>query len=190
MRDPDATWAVGYLQQRRLNRLPCNRRSDLLKEIEGVVGCRYAGNHALLVTAAATLLPHGLKTLFDQTRPDRTTVVGHLHGISLSGKREDAFPSGHAASSWALAEVVAEEYRDRPVVRWSAYGLAAAVSVARVTSLAHSPSDVFVGGVIGYLVGRHVVRRGDPGVGHISLVLTPVVSTPTKTFGVSGSLAF
>src|SRR5438105_200745 len=29
---------------------------------------RCAGNHALLVTVAASLLPHGLKTLFDQTR--------------------------------------------------------------------------------------------------------------------------
>src|ERR1700740_1649154 len=46
-----------------------------------------AGNHALLVTVAASLLPHGLKTLFDQTRPDRRTVIGHVRGISFSGKR-------------------------------------------------------------------------------------------------------
>jgi hypothetical protein len=30
-----------------------------------------AGNHALLLTVAASLLPHGLKRLFDQTRPNR-----------------------------------------------------------------------------------------------------------------------
>lgn len=30
----------------------------------------HAGNHALLVTVAASLLPHALKALFDQTRPD------------------------------------------------------------------------------------------------------------------------
>ena len=62
-----------------------------------------AGNHALLVTIAASLLPHGLKILFNQTRPDRKTVIGHVHGISFSGKREDAFPSGHALHVGALA---------------------------------------------------------------------------------------
>lgn len=64
---------------------------------------RRAGNHALLVAVAATLLPHGMKLLFNQTRPDRRTVLGHAHGISFSGKREDAFPSGHALHMGALA---------------------------------------------------------------------------------------
>ena len=64
---------------------------------------RRAGNHALLVTVAASLLPHALKAVFNQTRPDRRTVLGHLHGISFSGKRDDAFPSGHALHMGALA---------------------------------------------------------------------------------------
>jgi hypothetical protein len=64
---------------------------------------RRAGNHALLVTAAASLLPHVMKSFFDQTRPDRMTLLGHIHGVSFSGKREDAFPSGHALHMGALA---------------------------------------------------------------------------------------
>jgi membrane-associated phospholipid phosphatase len=64
---------------------------------------RRAGNHVLLVTVAASLLPHGMKLLFDQTRPDRRTALGHVHGISFSGKREDAFPSGHALRMGSLA---------------------------------------------------------------------------------------
>lgn len=64
---------------------------------------RRAANHALLVTVAASLLPHGLKRLFDQTRPDRRTVIGHVHGVPCSGKREDALPSGHALHMGALA---------------------------------------------------------------------------------------
>ena len=64
---------------------------------------RRAGNHALLVRVTASLLPHGLKLLFNQTRPDRRTVIGHIHGIPFSGKREDAFPSGHALHMGALA---------------------------------------------------------------------------------------
>src|SRR6185312_6561934 len=30
-----------------------------------------AGNHALLVAVTASLIPHGMKSIFDQTRPDR-----------------------------------------------------------------------------------------------------------------------
>jgi hypothetical protein len=64
---------------------------------------RRAGDHAVLVAVAASLLPHGMKRVFNQTRPDRKTVLGHVHGISFSGKREDAFPSGHALHMGALA---------------------------------------------------------------------------------------
>jgi undecaprenyl-diphosphatase len=62
-----------------------------------------AGNHALLVAVAASLMRHGMKSIFDQTRPDRKTVLGHVHGVSFSGKRDDAFPSGHALHMGALA---------------------------------------------------------------------------------------
>jgi hypothetical protein len=62
---------------------------------------RRAGNHALLVAGAASLLPHGMKLLFDQTRPDRKTVLGHVHGVSFSGNREDAFPPPRAAHGCA-----------------------------------------------------------------------------------------
>jgi undecaprenyl-diphosphatase len=54
---------------------------------------RRDGNHALLVAAAVSLLPHLLKSFVDQTRPDRKTVFGHLHGVSFSGKRKDALPA-------------------------------------------------------------------------------------------------
>jgi undecaprenyl-diphosphatase len=55
---------------------------------------RRAGNHMLLVTATASFFSHVLKLIFDQRRPDRETVLWHMHGVSRSGKRDDAFPSG------------------------------------------------------------------------------------------------
>jgi len=62
----------------------------------GSRGCgvplRRAGNHALPVTVTASLLPDDLKLVFDQTRPDRRTVIGHMHGVPLSGKRKMRFP--------------------------------------------------------------------------------------------------
>jgi membrane-associated phospholipid phosphatase len=126
--------AVGWLASRR-----------------GAEATRQAGNHALLVTVAVSLLPHGFKAVFDQTRPDRRTVVGHLHGVSLSGKREDAFPSGHALHMGALASAAGTlPPWPRRLVRSFAVGL----SLTRIAVLAHWASDVVVGFAVGAAVER------------------------------------
>ncbi|UWU77867.1 phosphatase PAP2 family protein [Bradyrhizobium huanghuaihaiense] len=112
---------------------------------------RRAGNHALLVTVAASLLPHGLKLLFDQTRPDRRTVIGHLHGVPFSGKRDDAFPSGHALHMGALASAVgALPAAPRRAIRALAVGL----SLTRIVVLAHWASDVVAGFALGAFLER------------------------------------
>jgi hypothetical protein len=53
-------------------------------------------SHVLLTTIASAMAPHVLKGAFNQTRPDRRTIIGHLRGVPLSGKLSDAFLSGHA----------------------------------------------------------------------------------------------
>ena len=112
---------------------------------------RCAGNHALLVAAAASLLPHGMKRLVDQIRPDRTTVLGHIHGISFSGKREDAFPSGHALHMGALASAAGGL---PPGPRWAVRALAVGLSLTRVAVLAHWASDVVAGFAVGAALER------------------------------------
>jgi undecaprenyl-diphosphatase len=110
-----------------------------------------AGNHILLVTAVASLMPHGLKCLFDQTRPDRKTVVGHLHGVSFSGKPTDAFPSGHALHMGALASAAGPlPAGPRRMIRALAIGL----SLTRILVLAHWASDVVVGFALGAALER------------------------------------
>jgi len=112
---------------------------------------RRAGNHAMLVGVAAALLPHGLKLLFDQTRPDRRTVLGHAHGIPFSGKAEDAFPSGHALHMGALASAAGTLPAGlRRAVRMFAVGL----SLTRVVVLAHWASDVVAGFALGAVLER------------------------------------
>lgn len=112
---------------------------------------RRAGNHAALVAVAASLLPHGMKLLFNQTRPDRRTVLGHVHGISFSGKREDAFPSGHALHMGALASAAGGlPAGPRRTIRALAVGL----SLTRVVVLAHWASDVVAGFALGAILER------------------------------------
>jgi membrane-associated phospholipid phosphatase len=112
---------------------------------------RRAGNHALLVTVMASLLPHALKRVFNQTRPDRMTVVGHVHGVAFSGKREDAFPSGHALHMGALASAAGPlPTRSRLAIQALAVGL----SLTRIAVLAHWTSDVVAGFALGAALER------------------------------------
>lgn len=71
-----------------------------------------------------------------------------------------AFPSGHAASVWSFATIIAYEYgNNRPLMRVGAYGIATAVSLSRYTGRNHFLSDALVGSAIGYGIGRYVYRR-------------------------------
>jgi hypothetical protein len=97
----------------------------------------------------ATLVAEALKLAFGRQRPFEGDGFGHI------GKGGSSFPSEHAIGSFAIASVIAREYPN-PFIQIGAYGLASAVSFARVTAGQHFPSDVFVGGVFGYLIGRKI----------------------------------
>ena len=74
----------------------------------------------------------------------------HVSSYSLS------FPSGHSATAFSLASVIAEQY-DNKLVDWTAYSLAFLAAWARVNDNVHFTSDVFFGGVLGAWVGKTVV---------------------------------
>ena len=102
----------------------------------------------------SSLVAAALKTVSQRQRPP----VDHASGEFFDGG--SSFPSGHAIGAWALATVVAKEYgQHRPLVRFGAYGIAAAVSVARYTGTNHFLSDVLVGSALGYGIGRYVYHE-------------------------------
>jgi membrane-associated phospholipid phosphatase len=110
-----------------------------------------AADHVLLTLAAASAAPHLLKGAFDQTRPDRKTVIGHLHGIPLSGNASDAFPSGHAMHVGAVASAATEL---PPAQRSVVWALGAVLVSTRIVLLAHWTSDVLAGLALGAVLER------------------------------------
>lgn len=66
-----------------------------------------------------------------------------------------SFPAGHPMFTWTMASVVAHEY-PKPWVQVLAYGAASSLSVARIMGRNHFSSDVYVGTILGYLIGTHV----------------------------------
>jgi membrane-associated phospholipid phosphatase len=107
---------------------------------------------SLEALADADLVVEVLKVSTQRQRPRDGDGGGHFF------KGGSSFPSGHSTQAWALAAVIADEYSDQKWVQFAAYGYATMVSVARVLAQEHFTSDVFVGGVIGFVVGHYVVH--------------------------------
>jgi membrane-associated phospholipid phosphatase len=100
-----------------------------------------------------------LKRLARRTRPsfggDGTFFVDHPD----SRQEPTSFPSGHAAGAFAVATVIASEYRDHRWVPWVTYGAAGLIAASRVALGRHFPSDVLAGAALGNSMGRMVVQR-------------------------------
>jgi len=100
-----------------------------------------------------------------------------------------SFPSGHSIEAWTIAGVLSEQYKDHPWVVYSSYGLAALVSVSRVTSRQHFSSDVLAGSAIGYLIGRYVARSHSAGP-HPIPTIAPIVNRTVKSYGLQVGINF
>ncbi|MFQ5664450.1 MAG: phosphatase PAP2 family protein [Terriglobia bacterium] len=125
---------------------------------------RTTGLLGLQAVADSLIVVEILKTASQRPRPTR--AGGRLRNHNADGEffaGGRSFPSGHAIEAWALATVVAHQYRQRRWVAPTAYGLAGLVAVARVTQRKHFPADIFVGSVLGYLIGSHVAHAASLG---------------------------
>ena len=102
----------------------------------------------LAVVLAQGVVDWGVKPLVGRPRPfvtdARVRVVGYQPPTA-------SFPSGHAASSFAAATVLAFALsRRRALVTWI---LAAAVAISRVYIGVHYPLDVAAGALVGAALG-------------------------------------
>jgi membrane-associated phospholipid phosphatase len=126
-------------------------RGDERAQTTGLLGWRALADSVLIVEV--------LKNATQRPRPTFSggSVRNHnADGQFFAGGR--AFPSGHAAGAWAIATVISHRHAQRPWIPPIAYGLAGLVSVSRITQRRHFPADVFVGAVLGHLIGRHVAH--------------------------------
>lgn len=71
----------------------------------------------------------------------------------------DAFPSGHTATAFSIATVFATQYKDKPAVPVICYSAATLIGISRLTEHEHWASDVFAGGLLGYVCGKQVVNH-------------------------------
>ncbi len=93
-----------------------------------------------------------MQLMAGRERPDEGTGNGRFRqhfGLDTS------FPGGHAMFTWSMASVIAHEYPKR-WVKFAAYGAAFSVSATRLTGRNHFASDIWVGSILGYLIGTRI----------------------------------
>lgn len=95
-----------------------------------------------------------IKTPFRRLRPAAFYEEGPLP-FGLHRPITSAFPSGHAASAFTAATLLAEDDPLAPAY----YGLAALVAVSRVYVRMHHASDITAGAAWGAMFGRLVRRK-------------------------------
>jgi membrane-associated phospholipid phosphatase len=97
---------------------------------------------ALICEGIQAAITQSFKKNLDELRPQP----------SLSTQ---SFPSGHAATSFAGAELLRSEFsNEHPVACYSGYAMAVAVSALRLCNNKHWLSDVLVGAAIGVISAR------------------------------------
>jgi membrane-associated phospholipid phosphatase len=113
--------------------------------------------------ADSAVVDLAIKAITRRKRPSDVPPGTPFNDTFFSGGKSpfkgSSFPSGHAAGAFAVATVVATRYHTHRWVPWVVYGFATAVSLSRVTTSAHFPSDVFLGAVLGYTITRYEVLR-------------------------------
>lgn len=113
--------------------------------------------------ADSAVVDLALKAITRRKRPSDVVPGAPFTDTFFSGGKSpfkgSSFPSGHAAGVFSVATVVASRYRNHRWVPWLSYGFATVISLSRVTTLAHFPSDVFLGAALGYTITRYEVLR-------------------------------
>ena len=104
------------------------------------------------LTAGAFVL--GIKSILGRARPYTGLKANHFKPFAF-GSDYHSFPSGHAASAFAVASVIADQ-TDSLVVDILSYSMSTLVALARVHESKHWTSDVFIGAAIGYFVGKKI----------------------------------
>ena len=150
---------------------------------------RETGVLSLEAIADASLVTEVLKLATNRERPYVGTGQGHFwpDGTNVY-TTNGSMPSEHAAVVWAFSHVVVDETPGHPWLHLALYAAATGVSVARVTSRNHFPSDVVVGSAIGYLVGGYAYRQHstsyDNNIARNGFTISPVYDAATRSYGI------
>jgi membrane-associated phospholipid phosphatase len=112
-----------------------------------------------------------LKTGLGRARPYLEEGAFSFRPINFREKRR-SFPSGHAASAWAVAASLAASSKSHSIDALI-YTLAAGASLSRVLLDKHFASDVLAGSLLGFFIGKKISQSLKPPSSRLNLNLLP-----------------
>jgi len=107
---------------------------------------------SFLVTGLFTTV---IKVAAGRHRPSTGDSSTSFDGFTTDHK---SFPSGHSATVFAIATVIANEYEDVPYIKPISYGIATMTGLSRINDEKHWASDVFFGAALGYFTAKTLLR--------------------------------
>lgn len=113
----------------------------------GKVGKIAAIGIILLIAVSDQLSSNLLKNFFERIRP--CNVLDHVN-ILVNCSKSYSFPSSHAVNNFAVAMYF---YRIYPKLKWILFPVAFLVALSRPYVGVHYPFDIFIGALIGILLG-------------------------------------
>ena len=109
------------------------------------------GIRLLILAIVGTLVIQGLKHLFGVERPPVALDLNSFHLIGSTVK-SPSFPSGHTATAFIGAGILAAQYPLTWVKRIVLI-CAGLIGLSRIMMGVHGPFDVLVGATLGWLIG-------------------------------------
>ncbi|MGQ9500325.1 MAG: phosphatase PAP2 family protein [Dissulfurimicrobium sp.] len=110
-----------------------------------------SGKLLFISLISAGIVVNIIKHLIGRARPRLTDNLVFI-GPSIKGGY-DSFPSGHTTLAFCFAYILSMYY---PRYRVMLYGFAVLIGFERIEDMAHFPSDVLIGAIIGVLVGKAI----------------------------------
>lgn len=138
---------------------------------------KQVGLFAVSTGLATQLVTEMFKKSFLRVRPNKAD-----NPYQFGEEGNYSFFSGHTSAAFSLATVIAEVYKDQPLVPYLSYGVAALTAYARMHDKKHWASDVFAGAVAGHLITKIMMRTWENRATSGGLIVTPMVG---PTYGLS-----
>lgn len=131
---------------------------------------KQVGLFAVSTGLATQLVTEIFKKSFLRVRPNKAE-----NPYQFGEEGNYSFFSGHTSAAFSLATVIAETYKDQPLVPYLAYGVATLTAYARMHDKKHWATDVLSGAVAGHLITKIMMRTWENRTSTGGLIVTPVL---------------
>lgn len=140
---------------------------------------KQVGLFAVSTGLATQLVTEVFKKSFLRARPNKDK------GPYSFGEGENySFFSGHTSAAFSLATVIAEVYKDQPIIPYLAYGVATLTAYARMHDNKHWATDVLAGAVAGHLVTKILMRTWEDRTSAGGLIVAPILGSDKWGFSI------